>query len=203
MKNRDVDFIHLHNSITPPDNKKTLNLIKSRTGNLSYRQLQDLIRHCKHKIHLIEMEKWYFKKWEQGKVTPANNKILKEWEHKIELRRLKRERNRKLSNMCFEKWCDGKATPLDAKIKGKFESRQFKQIALKYYGIDCNNYEFSIHHLIPKKIFPSLKFDINNTIPLPLPIHKPIHTKYSHLELAIDPLFPVIESLETAFMESK
>lgn len=185
------------------NSQETLKSIKSGINDLNPGQLEEIMKYCKRKVYLNHMEKRCFNRWKQGKATPLDDNILQKWEHKIELKRIKIERKRKLSDISFRRWCEGKATPLNAKIREKFESRQFKQIILKSYGIDYDNHEFSIHHLFPVQLFPSLKFDINNVVPLTYPIHNPVHTNYSNPELAIDPIMPVIESLEASFMEAK
>lgn len=211
---------------------QTLKLIKGGINDLSSRQIEELLRYCKRKIYLNNMEKRCFKKWKHGKATPIDEETLKKWEYNIKFKRIKtelsnicfekwehgkatplnakirdefeyRQRKKELSNISFKRWCEGKATPLNNKIRDKFESRQFKHVVLSYYGIDCDNYEFSIHHLFPKKLFPSLKYDINNVVPLTHSLHNPVHVKYSNPELAIDPITPVIEALELSIMESK
>lgn len=167
----------------------------------------------KREIHLRNMNNRCFNHWLKGRVTPFDEEILKEWEHKVELKaRAKKIKSiaKKLGNTkrmifinwCFHKWQKGQVTPIDDKSRDKFECMQFRQLILKYNGLNLNS-EYSVHHLLPKGIFPSLKFDVNNVILLHHSVHEPIHDKYSNLKLAIDPITPVIESLETAFMEAK
>lgn len=174
-------------------------------------------KRVKKMIQLTQMGNLCFKKWKKGKATPLDDTILKKWQHERQLkkklkrfRKQKKEENKRVFNMCLDKCVEGKATPLDDKIKNKLEKIRnrkeflhFKQYILKSYGLDCKEHEYSIHHLFPRQFFPSMEFDTNNVIPLTWSVHNPIHKKYHNLELAIDPIMPVIESLETAFMESK
>ncbi len=167
----------------------------------------------KREIHLRNMNNRCFNHWLKGRVTPFDEEILKEWKHKVELKakekkfksiakNLGNKKRMSFIDWCFHKWQKGQVTPIDDNNRDRFERMQFRQLILKSNGLNCN-LEYNIHHLLPKSLFPSLKFDINNTIPLPRSIHDPVHDKYSNPELAIDPITPIIESLEIAFMESK
>lgn len=149
-----------------------------------------------------DMEAYSYVKWKHKKVTPINDEILNTWTQRKKTRDWEHGDGR-LVYKCFKQWQKGKVTPINDKTRLKFESLQFRRWVLKDYGIGKENSNYTVHHLFPQSLFPFMKFDINNAIPLKWPVHNPIHRKYSNLELAIDPITPVIESLETAFMEAK
>ena len=60
-----------------------------------------------------------------------------------------------------------------------------------------------MHHLLPQSIFHDRKFDTDNAIPLFKDTHPLVHKEHANVEFAIDLIMPVIETLETSFMEAK
>ena len=202
----DRDFMHVQNSITPVNSQETLKLIKMRINDLSNEQLEKLVRYCKRKIYLNNMENRCFKQWKKGETTPIDDKTLKEWEHKLEFKEIKEQQEEEKENRmfywCFHKWRKKQVSPIDNKYQSKFEYAEFRQWVLKWYGVKGNNQGYTVHHLFPKSIFSSKRFDIENVILISSSVHVSIHDNYTNIELLIDPIMPVIESLEAAFMEN-
>ena len=149
-----------------------------------------------------DIEAYSYVKWKRKKATPINDEILNTWTQRKKQRDWEHG-DGKLFYRCFKQWQKGKVTPVNDKTRLRFETAQFRQGIFKSYGIGKSNGKYTIHHLFPQSIFPFMKFDVNNAIPLKWPIHRPIHERYSNPELAIDPITPLIEALELSIMEAK
>lgn len=154
-------------------------------------------------MEIRDMDAYSYTQWEYGKVTPINHEVRKMWDLRTKEWFLYHRRT-KLLNKSFKQWQNGKVTPINDRILNKFQLLQFRQYILKSYNIGNRKQgKFSVHHLFPRCFAQDKQFDTDLVIPLFKPIHNTLHKKYSNQELLIDPITPVIESLETVFIEAK
>ncbi|WP_141705157.1 MULTISPECIES: hypothetical protein [Methanobacterium] len=99
----------------------------------------------------------------------------------------------------IDRICETLGQPKPVVIKQyKSNCKQVK----KGYGYD-NHDKMIVHHLIPKSIHPYGYLDIENMLPLTMDIEKPLHKFYSRYELAMDPLMPIIKTIEFELLASK
>jgi hypothetical protein len=149
-----------------------------------------------------DIPSYSYVKWDQGKASAIDEKALKNFEYRKRKYNIG-QGNGRLFYRSFRAWQNGKASPICDKVYNRFKLAQFSLSALKQYGIGKNNKRYTIHHPIPKQYFPDKAFDLNNTMPVSKLIHQTVHKEYSNQELLVDPIMPVIESLEASSMEAK
>jgi hypothetical protein len=148
----------------------------------------------KHSKEIRNFQQYQYFLWNLGKITPISDEILENWMH---------NRSRDKFYSTYNKYKQGKVTPIKDSHKHTFDYLIIREKTLTANNIGKNSKKYTIHHLLPKHLFPDRFTDPDNCILLASTIHEIIHNRYSIPELVIDPIMPVIKSLETSFIESK
>lgn len=104
--------------------------------------------------------------------------------------------SKKLFNMCYWQYVQCKATVINEKFKKKFDLKFLKERVFIENHINTKSKSYSLHHILPKSIFRDDQYNSELTVPLNRAFHEQLHTKYTNIELSLDPITPIIKGVK-------